>query len=76
MQKITPFLWFDTQAEEEALQLRNSECGLRKWPRPAGTVMTIAVELQGQQFVATLKSPAPSPERYRRPLNSRAPHAS
>ncbi len=22
------------------------------WPRPAGTVMTIAFELQGEQFVA------------------------
>ncbi|MGH7938291.1 MAG: hypothetical protein ACRD5Z_10860, partial [Bryobacteraceae bacterium] len=29
-QKITPFLRFDAQAEEAALQLRNSECGLRK----------------------------------------------
>ncbi len=32
MQKIVPFLWFDSKAEEAALQLRNSECGLRKWP--------------------------------------------
>jgi predicted 3-demethylubiquinone-9 3-methyltransferase (glyoxalase superfamily) len=61
MQKITPFLWFDTQAEEAVAfylsvfkdgkiisKARYPENG----PRPAGMVMTIAFELQGQQFVA------------------------
>ena len=61
MQKITPFLWFDAQAEE-AVQFylsvfkdgkihstaRYSEDG----PGDAGSVMTIAFELKGQQFVA------------------------
>ena len=61
MQKITPFLWFDTQAEEAVefylsvfkdgkihTKTRYPEDG----PRLAGTVMTIAFELKGQQFVA------------------------
>ena len=60
-QKITPFLWFDTQAEE-AVQFylsvfkdgkitattRYGEDG----PGPKGSVMTIAFELEGQEFVA------------------------
>ena len=83
--KNNAVLWFDTQAEEAVafyLSVFKDEKIItttrypENGPRPAGTVMTIAFELQGQQFVATLKSPAPSPERYRRPLNSRAPHAS
>jgi len=61
MQKITPCLWFDTQGEEAAnfytSVFKNSritdisrygEAG----PRPAGTVMTVAFELDGQPFVA------------------------
>jgi len=61
MQKITPWLWFDTQAEEAAnfytsvfknsriLQVsRYGEAG----PRPAGMVMTVSFELDGQEFVA------------------------
>lgn len=61
MQKITPFLWFDMNAEEAVafylsvftdgkihLTTRFPEGG----PLPAGTVMTIAFELKGQQFVA------------------------
>jgi predicted 3-demethylubiquinone-9 3-methyltransferase (glyoxalase superfamily) len=61
MQKITPFLWFDHQAEE-AVQLytslfknsrivnisRYGEAG----PLPMGTVMTISFELDGQEFMA------------------------
>jgi predicted 3-demethylubiquinone-9 3-methyltransferase (glyoxalase superfamily) len=61
MEKITPFLWFDTEAEEAA-QLytsvfknsrilnvsRYSEAG----PRPAGTVLTVDFELDGQHFTA------------------------
>ena len=61
MQKITPFLWFDSNAEE-AVQFylsvfrdgkihtmtRYPEDG----PRPVDMVMTIAFELKGQQFVA------------------------
>jgi predicted 3-demethylubiquinone-9 3-methyltransferase (glyoxalase superfamily) len=61
MPKITPFLWFDHQAEEAVnfytSIFRNStiesvtrygETG----PGPKGSVMTIAFQLQGQQFVA------------------------
>jgi len=61
MQKITPWLWFDTQAEEAAtfytsvfknsriLQVSHyGEAG----PRPAGMVMTVSFELDGQEFVA------------------------
>jgi predicted 3-demethylubiquinone-9 3-methyltransferase (glyoxalase superfamily) len=61
MQKITPFLWFDDQAEE-AVELytsifRNSRItSVARYgegaPRPQGTVMTIAFELNGQEFVA------------------------
>jgi predicted 3-demethylubiquinone-9 3-methyltransferase (glyoxalase superfamily) len=61
MQKITPFLWFDTQAEEAvAFYLSVFKDGKiittthypENGPRPADMVMTIAFELKGQQFVA------------------------
>ena len=61
MQKITPFLWFDTQAEEAVAfylsvfkdgKIHTTTRYPENGPRPAGTVMTIAFELQGQQFVA------------------------
>jgi predicted 3-demethylubiquinone-9 3-methyltransferase (glyoxalase superfamily) len=61
IQKITPFLWFDHQAEEAVhlytsvfensrtnIVTRYGEAG----PGPKGTVMTIAFELAGQEFVA------------------------
>ena len=61
MEKITPFLWFDTQAEEAAnyyvsifansriLKIaRYGEAG----PGPKGTVMTVSFEINGQQFTA------------------------
>ena len=61
MQDITPMLWFDNNAEEAVdfyasifprtkigTILRYSEVG----PGPAGSVMTIAFELNGQKFVA------------------------
>ncbi len=61
MQKITPFLWFDTQAEEAAkfyvsifknsrivTTTRYGEAG----PGPKGSVMTVVFELEGQQFIA------------------------
>jgi predicted 3-demethylubiquinone-9 3-methyltransferase (glyoxalase superfamily) len=59
-QKITPNLWFDTEAEEAAnfycsvfedsrivSTTRYNEAG----PREAGTVMTVEWELNGQRFV-------------------------
>lgn len=61
MQKITPFLWFDTQAEE-AMRFyvsifKNSKVGtIARYgdagPGPKGSVMTASFELDGQQFTA------------------------
>ena len=65
MQKITPCLWFDDQAEEAAkfytAIFHNSkitsithygEAGQEVHGRPAGTVMAVAFELAGQAFTA------------------------
>ena len=61
MQKITPFLWFDTQAEEAAKFyisiFRNSKItGTTRYgeagPGPKGSVMTVTFNLDGQDFVA------------------------
>jgi predicted 3-demethylubiquinone-9 3-methyltransferase (glyoxalase superfamily) len=60
MQTITPNLWFDTEAEDAAAfytsVFPNSKVGeIMRYgsagPRPEGTVMTVAFELDGQQFV-------------------------
>ena len=60
-QKITPFLWFDGQAEEAALYytsifkdskiLKTSYYG-EAGPLPKGTVMTVDFQLEGLEFVA------------------------
>jgi predicted 3-demethylubiquinone-9 3-methyltransferase (glyoxalase superfamily) len=61
MQKITPFLWFDTEGEDAARfytsVVPNSKIGeIARYgsagPRPEGTVMTVSFELDGQRFVA------------------------
>jgi predicted 3-demethylubiquinone-9 3-methyltransferase (glyoxalase superfamily) len=61
MPKITPFLWFDTQAEEAAKFytsiFKNSEIvSVARYgeagPGPKGSVMTVAFKLDGQDFVA------------------------
>ena len=61
MQKITPFLWFDHQAEEAmhfyVLIFKNSKVGriLRygdAGPGPKGSVMTAEFDLDGQRFTA------------------------
>ena len=61
MQKITPFLWFDSQAEEAAnfytSTFKNSKIlNISRYgeagPRPAGSVMTVTFELNGQEFTA------------------------
>jgi predicted 3-demethylubiquinone-9 3-methyltransferase (glyoxalase superfamily) len=61
MTKITPFLWFDTQAEEAATFyvsiFKNSKIGKishygEGGPGPAGSVMTVEFELDGQHFIA------------------------
>ena len=65
MQKITPFLWFDDQAEEAAnfytslfknskigRIFRNTEEVAEKTGRPVGSVLTIEFEIEGKKFVA------------------------
>jgi predicted 3-demethylubiquinone-9 3-methyltransferase (glyoxalase superfamily) len=61
MPKISPFLWFDNQAEEAVnfytSVFRNSKVGrvMRHGdagPGPSGSVMTASFEIEGQQFVA------------------------
>ncbi len=59
-QKITPNLWFDTEAQEAAdfylsvfenSRIVNVTHYPEAAPRPAGTVMTVEFELDGQRFV-------------------------
>jgi predicted 3-demethylubiquinone-9 3-methyltransferase (glyoxalase superfamily) len=65
VQKITPFLWFDTQAEEAAKfytsLFKNSRvvgttyysaAAAKASGRPEGSVMTVEFELSGQRFTA------------------------
>jgi len=63
--KITPFLWFDTQAEEAATLYtsifknarihqvsRYGKAGHETHGMEAGKVMTVAFELEGKSFIA------------------------
>jgi len=65
MQKITPFLWFDTSAEEAVnfyvsifknskvgKVTRYNEASAKAAGRPRGSVMTAEFQLEGQNFVA------------------------
>jgi predicted 3-demethylubiquinone-9 3-methyltransferase (glyoxalase superfamily) len=65
LQRISPFLWFDTQAEEAAKfyvsvfdnsriidVLRYDKAAAKAAERQEGAVMTVAFELDGQSFVA------------------------
>ena len=65
IQRITPFLWFDNQAEEAAgfytsifsnsrivSLTRYEEEGAEASGRPKGTVMTVVFQLDGQEFIA------------------------
>ena len=65
MQKITPFLWFDSEAEEAALfytsTFKDSKMGpiirydaaaAKASGRPEGSVLTVNFELDGMHFVA------------------------
>jgi predicted 3-demethylubiquinone-9 3-methyltransferase (glyoxalase superfamily) len=65
LQRITPFLWFDSQAEEAAnfyvsifknARIREAsrydEAASKVSGRPKGSVMTVAFELDGQEFIA------------------------
>lgn len=55
VQKITPFLWYDTQAEEAAnfyVSLFKNSRILNTTPGKPGSVMTVSFELEGQRFTA------------------------
>lgn len=65
MQKISPFLWFDNQAEEAAnfyvSIFKNSKIGkttrydedvAKVSGKPEGSVMTVEFQLEGQDFIA------------------------
>ncbi len=65
MQKLTPFLWFDSQAEEAAKFytsifenskvgkiLRYDQASAKAASRPVGSVLTIEFEIEGQKFTA------------------------
>jgi len=61
MSRITPFLWFDNQAEEAAKfytsVFKNSKMGtIARYgdagPGPKGSVMTASFHIEGQDFVA------------------------
>ena len=65
MQRITPCLWFDDQAEEAAKFYvsifknskiggitRYGEAGANVSGRPKGSVLTVTFEIEGQEFVA------------------------
>lgn len=65
MQRITPFLWFDDRAEEAAgfytsifknskigKVARYGEEGAKASGMPKGSAMTVAFQLEGQEFVA------------------------
>ena len=70
-QRVVPCLWFDSQAEEAAryytgifknskinLITRYSEVGYEQHRRPAGSVMVVQFELDGQAFTALNGGPA------------------
>jgi predicted 3-demethylubiquinone-9 3-methyltransferase (glyoxalase superfamily) len=65
VQKIRPFLWFDSQAEEAAKYYvsifknsklgkisRYGEAGREQHGRPPGSVMVVEFTLEGQPFIA------------------------
>jgi predicted 3-demethylubiquinone-9 3-methyltransferase (glyoxalase superfamily) len=61
MQKISPFLWFDHEAEEavrfyvslfDDAEITAEQRFLEGAPGPAGEVMTISFRLAGQEFTA------------------------
>jgi predicted 3-demethylubiquinone-9 3-methyltransferase (glyoxalase superfamily) len=73
MQKITPFLWFDDQAEEAVKFytsiFKNSKVGrilrygeeaakVSQTGRPVGSVLTIEFEIEEQKFTALNGDPA------------------
>lgn len=66
MQKITPFLWFDKEAEEAmnfyvSIFKDSKVVSVSRYPEgspaPAGSVMTTTFELEGQEFIALNAGP-------------------
>jgi predicted 3-demethylubiquinone-9 3-methyltransferase (glyoxalase superfamily) len=66
MQKISPFLWFDTQAEDAAhfycSIFKNSKIlKIARYPEgspgPAGSVMVVNFQVEGQDFMALNAGP-------------------
>jgi predicted 3-demethylubiquinone-9 3-methyltransferase (glyoxalase superfamily) len=56
MKKITPFLWFNTQAEEAmnfyVSIFKNAKAGEVRRAGPGGPVMSVTFTLEGQDFLA------------------------
>ena len=60
MKKITPFLWFDTQAEEAMhfyCSIFKSSKVLSVTPGPNGIAQTVNFELEGQEFIGLNAGP-------------------
>jgi predicted 3-demethylubiquinone-9 3-methyltransferase (glyoxalase superfamily) len=60
MNKITPFLWFDDQAEEAMrfyISIFKDSKVLEVTPGPAGKAMSVRFELEGQEFLGLNAGP-------------------
>ena len=61
MKKITPFLWFDTQAEDAmnfyVSVFKNSKVGSIQRQGPDGPVFSVTFELDGQEFMGLNAGP-------------------
>src|SRR5688572_18964249 len=60
MQKITPFLWFDTEAEEAMnfyTSIFKDSKVLGVTPGPNGRAMSVNFELEGQEFIGLNAGP-------------------
>jgi predicted 3-demethylubiquinone-9 3-methyltransferase (glyoxalase superfamily) len=60
MKKITPFLWFDTQAEEAMnfyISIFKHSKVLGVTPGPDGRAMSVSFELEGQEFIGLNAGP-------------------
>ena len=60
MQKITPFLWFDGNAEEAMnfyLSVFKNSKPVSTMPGPGGTVMGVTFELDGLEFIGLNAGP-------------------
>lgn len=60
MKKITPFLWFDTQAEEAMnfyISIFKNSKVLGVTPGPDGRAVSVSFELEGQEFIGLNAGP-------------------